>query len=331
MSKIRRVYFFDKYSTKQMVSFLNNSNSDSYINSIMFNPLLPLHYLLPLRCKFLPESFLFKDKKNIKGLVTVAPAKSMKNRVEIQKLFFEENSYLDATELVQYVVSKYKALGALSVIIKVDDYLPELLTALVTKCNFCQISYEKLWKIDNLIREDYDKKNYRTFRNSDSQAIACLHNDILLPHFRPLLGQSPADFTENIFAGLLYYTEYKYTVTDKNTDTVIGYISITTTDNKNYILDIIQSQTAVININSMISFAYDKIKKRNSDFNLFVRTKRYTKLGETYENIFKENKYECAQNQIVLTNSSAKIIKETVPSGKYTVLSNFCPTGAIGT
>ena len=40
-----------------------------------------------------------------------------------------------------------------------------------------------------------------------------------------------------------------------------------------------------------------------------------------------EHKFERVQNQIVLTNSSAKIIKEQVRSGKFTILNQFCDGG----
>ncbi len=66
MTKIRKLYYFDKKNTQEMISFLNNNVYDTYINHIMFNPFIPLHHLLPLKFKFLPESYLLKDKKRQK-------------------------------------------------------------------------------------------------------------------------------------------------------------------------------------------------------------------------------------------------------------------------
>ena len=87
---------------QEMISFLNNR--DAYISRIMFNPLIPLHHLIPLKFKFLPESYVLKDKKEIKGLITIAPSKSPLKRLEIQRLFFDENCYEDAEELIQFAV-----------------------------------------------------------------------------------------------------------------------------------------------------------------------------------------------------------------------------------
>ena len=307
---------------QEMISFLNNR--DAYIGHVMFNPLLPLHHLLPLKCKFLPESYVLKDKKEIKGLITIAPSKCPVKRLEILRLFFEENCYEDAYELIQYAVSKYKALGAISFIVRVEDSLPDLLRVFVARCGFSQLSYERLWKIPEQVNTEFNEKDYREFRNSDSTTVSNLYNESLLPHFRPLLSSDPREFKESVFKGLSYFNEYKYVILDRKTKNITGYISIKTSDNQNYILDIIQSSWQEIDVKSVIDFGISRIKKRQKEFNLFIKTKKYTQLGEKYEQLFMEHRFECVQNQIVLTNSSAKIIKERVSTGRFTILNRFC-------
>ena len=306
---------------QEMISFLNNR--DTYINRIMFNPLIPLHHLLPLRFKFLPESYVLKEKKEIKGLITVAPSRCPTRKMEIQRLFFEENAYDVAAELIQYVVSKYKAMGTASFIVKVDDYLPELLKLFVSKCGFSQISYEKLWKIPE-VNYEYNKKDFRQFRNTDSPTVSALYNESLLPHFRPLLSKNAKEFKEVYFKGLSYFSEYKYVIINRKSKNIVCYISIQTSDNENFIVDIVQSSWVDIDIDAIIAFANDQIKKRISHYNLYIKTKKYTQLGEKYEQEFKSRNFECVQNQIVLTNSSAKIIKDPARSGRFTILSQFC-------
>ena len=329
MRKIRKLYFFDKKRVQEMISFLNNSANDTYINRIMFNPFAFLHHFLPLKWKVLPESYVLKDDKEIKGLITVAPISSRQKKVEIKKLFFEENFIADANELVQFAVSKYKSIGAVSVLVKVDDYLMDLLSIFVNKCGFSQISYEKLWRIDKFTDIEFDKREFRSFRNSDSLVVANLYNDALLPHFRSLLGKDAKEFKENLFKGLSCVSEYKYVIEDKKTRNAIGYISLTTSDNENFVIDVVQTAWIVLDINSIISFATAEIKKRKKKFGLFIKTKRYTALGESYEAQFIKNGFECVQNQIVLTNSSAKVLRTEEKSGKYTVLSDFCPSSAM--
>lgn len=331
MSKIRKLYYFDKKNAQEMISFLNNSVYDNYINHIMFNPFILLHHFLPLRFKFLPESYVLKDKKDIRGLITVAPISRHIKKMEIQKLLFEEGARGDAIELVQYVVSKYKAMGAVSIMVKVDDYLPDLITMFISKCGFSQISYEKLWRINKFVDAEYDKKEFREFRNSDAQMVANLYNESLLPHFRLLLSQEVREFKEALFRGLSYFSEYKYIIEDKKSKNIVGALNIKTSDNENFVVDIIQTSWIEIDINSILAFASDQIKKRKKRFGLFVRTKRYTSFGEVLEKQFMENGFECVQNQIVLTNSSARILKESSKRAKYTVLSDLCPSNPMPT
>lgn len=329
MSKIRKLLYFDKKKTLEMISFLNNDAGNAYINGIMFNPLILFHHLLPLRFKYLPESYVLKDKNDIKGLITVAPNKGRQKKVEIKKLFFEENSYEEASELVQYAVSRYKALGAPSVVVKVDDYLPELISMFVSRCGFSQLSCERLWRITKFPENNYDKREFRHFRNSDAQAVAGIYNDSLLPNFRPLLSAEVSEFREDIFKGLSYISEYKYTIIDKKTRNVTGCIIIQTPDNENYILDIVQNSWANLDINEILAFATNKIKRRNKKFGLFVRTKRYTNLGETNDKIYMANGYECVQTQNVLTNSSARVLRVEERTGKFTAIGDFCPNNAM--
>ena len=81
----------------------------------------------------------------------------------------------------------------------------------------------------------------------------------------------------------------------------------------------------------MLSYATYQIKKRKQRFGLFVRTKRSLNFGEKIDTQMIENGFDCVQNQIVLTNSSAKVLRENRKAGKFTILSDFCPTRAIPT
>ena len=337
MTKIRKLYYFDNKNTKEMISFLDNG--DTCLNRILFNPFTLLHYFLPLRFKHLPESYVLKDRNELKGVITIAPTRCPLKQMEIQKLLFEENCYDDAEELVQYVVSRYKAMGAASIIVRINDYLPDLIKMFISKCGFSQISYEKLWgvnlgegvnnfeQVKNSNRKDdsskYDPRMFREFRNSDAPVIANLYNEQLLPHFRTLLGKNAKDFRDSLFPGLSYYSEYKYVYRDRKSKNILAYISIKTSDNKNYILDVVQSYWNNVDLDSLIFFAADKVLKRKNDAKLFIKTKKYTQQGEKIEKDFIDKKFECVQNQIVLTNSSAKIIKEGERVKRYTVLDQF--------
>ena len=44
-----------------------------------------------------------------------------------------------------------------------------------------------------------------------------------------------------------------------------------------------------------------------------------------------ENGYECVQNQLVLTNSSAKVLRVEEKTGKYTAVGDFYPSNVMPT
>jgi hypothetical protein len=125
--------------------------------------------------------------------------------------------------------------------------------------------------------------------------------------------------------------EYKYVVEDSKTRAIVACIILQTTDNENYLVDIIQSSWADLEIDNVLSYAIYQIKKRKKRFGLFVRTKKYLNYADKQENFMVNNGFECVQNQIVLTNSSARILKESNQSTKYTVLTDFLPIKALPT
>jgi len=328
MTKIRQLYFFDKKYAKEMISFLNND--DTFVNNVVFNPFVPFHHLLPLRFKFFPESYVLKEQNEMKGLITIVPTKSPLKQMEIQKLLFEENCYNDAEDLIQYVVSKYKAMGTSSIIVRIDDYLTDLIKIFIAKCGFSQISFEKLWNSkqkDCLPAQDYETKfnpkRFRSFRNSDAAMMTNIYEEELLPHIRPLLSKEPNEFKDSALKGLSFYTDYKYVYRDEKSKKVYAFLLIKTMDNINFVLDIIRSSWDDINVDEIISFAYYQIKKRTNKAKLFIKTKKYTQQSEQHEKELTNMNFECTQNKVILTNSSARVIKTDVSEKKYTVLSQF--------
>ena len=139
------------------------------------------------------------------------------------------------------------------------------------------------------------------------------------------------EFQESLFKGLSYYAEYKYTIENPDSKNILGYISIKSSDNENFIIDVIETGWENLDINSIIRFCSDNIKKRKKRFGLYIKSKKYTNIGNKYEEIFAQNNYECVQSTLVLTNSSARVLKDTGIERKYTILNNFAPSNGIPT
>ena len=323
MSTIRKFRFFDKKKVLILHPFINNEN-ECNIDLPLFNPFLPLHHMLPLKYKFMPEAFVYSENNNVKAFISVIF--SPNNRLEINRLFFNENDLTCATELIKYVVARYKKFGASSVTIRVDNYLSSLLATLVSDCGFSQISGEKLWKAVKPCNFEFNKDNFRNFRDTDAKCVADIYNKSLLPHIKPFLITDKTYFCETLFKGLSDKSEYKYIIKDFNSNKISGYLSIQTYDYKNYVLDIIPDDWFNIDISTVLGFAYEKISKRNKDFVLYLKTKQYTSFGEKLDDFFTKNSYECVQEKVLLTNSSAQILKANESSKSFKIIGDFFPS-----
>jgi len=104
MAKIRKFYCKKRNSDK---------NWDS-INSYRFSPSLFFHNLFPLRYKFMKEHFLAVEDKDVIGILSTKLEKGSFQRVNIDELFFAENCYDAAKQLIEFVISYYGAKGATS-------------------------------------------------------------------------------------------------------------------------------------------------------------------------------------------------------------------------
>ena len=311
MAKIRK--FYSKKSN-------SNYNWDD-LRNYRFSPVLFLHNLLPLKYKFLKEQFIALETSNISGFLTAKLEKGFSTRVSIEELLFAENCYDVGKQLVEFMLSHYGAKGATSFFVKVSDVYSDLLHLFVSQYNFRQCSYEKLWKISRRRYEEYDYNlKVRTFRNSDSASVALMYNESLISHFRPSLSLTAKSFKESPFKGVQDVTEYRYLIEDKKSSNLLAYLSISTKDNENYILDVVQTSWYEAPLDDIIAFACAEIKKRNLNFNLFAKSKKYTVTGMDYEDYFMSNKFLNSQTSVLLVKDYYNTVPIKPNSGKFVML-----------
>ena len=60
----------------------------------------------------------------------------------------------------------------------------------------------------------------------------------------------------------------------------------------------------------ILSFAVKKIIKRNKNFKLYIKNKKYFQSGETIEKFFKENRFEMLHNNAILVKDFFKVVKQ---------------------
>lgn len=321
--QIRKTNYFDKSKLKKMISFLGTDAINHYTKVFMNFPFNLIHNLLPLNLKFLPESYVIEENKEIIGMVTVAPTAGNPFKLDINRLFLEQDYFNAGKQLIDFVISKYGAKGASNFVAKIDDSYDELLELFSEGCGFRQCSSEQLWKMDTIRFSKTENTFFRPFKNSDAQATAMLFNDTVITHFKHSLSKTKQEYQEPLFQGLAEETRFKYVIEDENLKTLKAYFAFSTFDNTNYILDITMSPWYDCSLDDILNFTINQINKRQKDFSLFVKLKKYTTTAETHEQYLLEKGFKCVQNQVVLVKDFYKLVKETPPLQKIVLFNGI--------
>ena len=109
-----------------------------------------INHILPLKLKFANESFVALEDKKTEALITLDKDSNSFTRLKITKLILEENSTSIACQLVNYVISRYRAQGASSFYVVVDEKQADVLNIFQNELNFRACGFEYLYKIDSI-------------------------------------------------------------------------------------------------------------------------------------------------------------------------------------
>ena len=310
MTRIRKTNYFDKFKLKKMISFLRTDVINHYTKGFTNFPVNFLHDILPLKLKFLPESYVLEENNNIIGMVTILPTAGNPLKIEISRLFLEQDYFNAGKQLIDFIIAKYGARGASTFVAKVDDSYNELLHLFADGCGFRQCSSEQLWKLNNIHLSKIDNVFIRPFKNSDAQAIAMLFNDSIITHFKYSISRTKDEYLDSLFKGLKNDCTFKYVIEDENLKTIKAYFSLTTSDNNNYILNVTTSPWHDCSWDSILDFTIAQITKRKKEFNIYIKVEKYTVTAEGLEQYLTEKGAICVQNKLILVKDFYKIIKE---------------------
>ncbi len=309
MTVIRRLNCFDAPKIKRMISYLGNNDVEKFTKAITHEAFVLLHALLPLKYKFLPESYILLEKKEILGLITIVPTNGNPYKINITRLIFRQNMYDVGKHLVDFVIARFGAKGAISFNVTVDQSHEELLNLFMQGCGFRQCSYENLWKLDNFKPATNKKTNFRYCQSSDAKEIANLYNHELKNLYKPSMERIKEEYKEPVFAGMTNFYKNRYVLEEQSNRKIIAYMSITTSDNLNFIIDMSLNDSYDIQYDEIINFALEEISRRKTVFYAFVKHRQYTVNADIMEKYLHERNLHCIQTQCVLVKDFYKQIK----------------------
>lgn len=312
--RIRKLYCFDYPKIKKMISYLGSNEEDRFAKFLMNEPAGFLNSILPLQYKFKSESYILLEDDEILGLITIMPTAGNPYKINITRLIFKQDFYNIGKQLIEFVIARFGAKGATSFYVYVDESHDELCTLFVQGCGFRQCSYENLWKLDNFTPQTQNKANFRVCQNSDAKAVAELYNIELNNLYKPSMERISQEYVEPVFAGFNSYYKNRYVLEDG--ERLIAYLSITTLDNLNFIIDISTNDGYRFDYDEIINFALSEISRRKSRFTAFLKHRQYAKNADKLEEYLHNRNLNCIQTQCVFVKDFYKPIKETESSLK---------------
>lgn len=314
MATIKKLNYFNRSKIRKMVQFLNVTRNNDFMNMLSISPFGALHNLLPLKYKFLDETFIISEGNDEDfGMITVSPRFGNYYKLIISQLFFSEKSYDLAQQLINFVVSHYGANGVNAFFVTVNQVYSDLIRLFISQCGFRQCSSIQIWEVNKISFKKSTTIKYRRLRDSDLKELSEIYNDSLMTHFKPTLERSDKEFSESICHGLTYSSEYRYVIEDASSDRVLGYFLISTDDNENFLVDFNYSDGYEIDLDGIMYFATREILKRVRRFKLYVKIKNYLKTGEAQQKYAEENHFSCIQTKLMLVKDFYRVIKQESP------------------
>jgi len=263
-----------------------------------------IHHLIPLKFKFLKESFVALQNNKIQGLITLEKDEKSKTKLKISKLFLEKNSYDAGKLLVQYVLSRYCAMGALSYRVVVDENQQDLLSLFITGCGFYENAFEYMYQISSESASKFSQispEGFAFFKTSCAQEVCELFNRNINSYQRYNFARTPEQFDSNFAQGISCDTHFAYVLQDESQNKIYGYFIVSTRNNKDYVLDFVMDKAFEVYFDDALAFIISSLNKRNKNWNLFIKIKSYFINYERFKNNLEEHNFTLVKTSKILT------------------------------
>lgn len=326
MAIIKNLVFCSKDRLKNLTSFVNfEYNSQGFPPF----PLDVINYLLPLKMKFLKESYVAIDNGKTHGLITLEKDDYNKNRLKISSLFLEENSVEYGELLINYVVNKFLAKGAESFSVVVDETDDKMLKLLSDVCKFRVLADEYLFKIkksDFQYQKDTGFEFIRFAKNTESAKISELVNGQISSYLLPAFEIDEECFKDNIFVGIKSKVVFRYVLENTQNKRLFGYFTISSANNKDFILDVSISGAYEAYFFDVLKFVKSEISKRSSGWTLYVRIRSCLSNCSVLLDVLQSYDFKCYKKSKILVKSLYKTVKaDNAMAGKQIIFNDITP------
>ncbi len=259
-----------------------------------------VNHLLPLRMKFQNETFSLLLNNKVLGTMTLDKDAKSHTRFKITKLILEENSALVSKQLVNYVITRYRAMGAAQFYVVADEKEAQLLNIFKNELNFRFCGCEYLYKIN------LNDLNYgvilKPLKNEQINNVCTFYNENINSFNKMLFSRQNYQFKNKCI---------KYIFKDEEKEKLLGYFEVLTKNNFDFYINFSIDFAYNIYLMDAIKFINSKIKQKHKKFNLYVKVKDYFMNSRELIAILNENNAQLISKGQILAKDYYKEIKET--------------------
>lgn len=271
MAIIKNLAFVSKSKLKNLIPYLDFGPENSYRGPFLLDV---IHSLLPLKFKFLKESYVIMEDGEILGLISVKKDDSAPKRIKITEFSLKENCSKQGETLVNQIVDSFFKKGAESFLVSIDEDNSKILKLFQDGAKFRFSGDEFLFtlkKSDFTYYRDFNYPFIRFSKNAEAEKIAELCNGIINSSKLPTFEMDPNSFKDNIFVGVRGCVNFKYVLENTSNGKLFGYFSISTPNNKDYTLEAVLRPSYEIYLADILKFVKHEISKRTTGWVLNVK------------------------------------------------------------
>jgi len=279
-------------------------------------PLDIIHYALPLKLKFLKETYAVIDNGKIYGLITLEVSDFNRKKLKISQLYLEENSTAYGELLINYVVNKFLAKGAESFYVVVDEADDKILKLFCDVCKFRVAADEYLFKLkksDFSYQKGAGSEFIRFSKNTESKKIADFYNGLINSSQLPSFEINEKYFKDNIFVGIKNNFSFKYILECDKSKKIFGYFVISTKNNKDFVLETALTPSYEVYLGDILKFTNYEISKRNTAWTLHIKVKSYFSNHNTLLDTLEGFNFKYTKKSKILVKDLFKSVKADNP------------------
>ena len=256
-----------------------------------------INHLLPLRLKFAKESFVALVDNKEKGIITLEKDSKSTTRFKITKLILEEGHSSLAHQLTNYVITRYRAMGAHTFYAVVDENQNDLINIFKDETGFRDCGSEYLYKINSINNDSTIL--LKSLKEENIKDCAKFYNENITSFNRHLFARDEYQFRNNCL---------KYIFSDE--DKILGYFEVATKNNTDFYINFSIDCAYGVYLLDALKFIYSKIQRKTKNFNLYIKIKDYFINSKELITILNENNFHFVSKSRILAKDFYREIKE---------------------